>query len=117
MTRQHWLVDQLFSMTPGVAHTIVAPGYFADNYLLPMGMAVHLGVFPSLFGNSRNAPPSNEDIARVGVAALMDSFAARRQALSPHRDLSFSVRRTWPRQSDGPLGDRSRPCQRRSGCS
>jgi NAD(P)H dehydrogenase (quinone) len=72
LTRQHWLVDQLFSMTPGVAHTILAPGYFADNYLLPIGMAVHLGVFPSLFGNSRNAPPSNEDIARVGVAALMD---------------------------------------------
>jgi hypothetical protein len=72
MTRQHWLVDQLFSMTPGVAHTILAPGYFADNYLLPIGMAAHLGVFPSLFGDSRNAPPSNEDIARVGVAALMD---------------------------------------------
>jgi hypothetical protein len=35
-------------------------------------MAVHFGVFHSLFGNSRNAPPSNEDIARVGVAALID---------------------------------------------
>lgn len=72
MTRQHWLVDHVFSMTPGVAHTVLAPGYFADNYLMPIGMAAHLGVFPSLFGNSRNAPPSNEDIARVGVAALMD---------------------------------------------
>src|SRR6201998_1651424 len=30
MTRQHWLVDRLFSMTPGVAHTIVRPGIFAD---------------------------------------------------------------------------------------
>ena len=28
MTRQHWLVDRLFSMTPGVAHTILRPGYF-----------------------------------------------------------------------------------------
>ena len=30
MTRQHWLVDRLFSMTPSVAHTIVNPGFFAD---------------------------------------------------------------------------------------
>ncbi len=72
MTRQQWLVDRLFSMTPGVAHTIVAPGWFADNYLMPIGISAHLGMFPWLFGNSRNAPPSNEDIARVGVAALMD---------------------------------------------
>jgi uncharacterized protein YbjT (DUF2867 family) len=72
MTRQHWLVDRLFSMIPGVAHTIVSPGFFADAYLLTMGLAVHLGVFPWIFGDSRNAPPSNEDIARVSVAALMD---------------------------------------------
>jgi uncharacterized protein YbjT (DUF2867 family) len=50
-TRQTWLMDRLFSMTPGVAYTVVNPGWFAD---------------------SRNAPPSNEDIARVGVGALMD---------------------------------------------
>ena len=31
MTRQHWLVDRLFSMIPGVAHTIVNPGFFADD--------------------------------------------------------------------------------------
>ena len=71
-TRQQWLVDRMFAMTPGVAHTIVAPGWFADNYLLPIGMAAHLGMFPWLFGDSRNAPPSNEDIARVGVGALTD---------------------------------------------
>jgi NAD(P)H dehydrogenase (quinone) len=72
MTRQHWLVDRLFSMMPGVAHTIVNPGFFADVYFVTMGAAVHLGVFPWLFGDSRNAPPSNEDIARVAVAALKD---------------------------------------------
>src|SRR5262249_27972541 len=72
MTRQHWLVDHLFAMTPGVAHTLLRPGFFADAYLLPLGMAAHLGVFPWLFGGSRNAPPSNEDIARVGAGALMD---------------------------------------------
>jgi NAD(P)H dehydrogenase (quinone) len=35
-------------------------------------MAAHLGIFPWLYGKSRNAPPSSEDIARVGVSALMD---------------------------------------------
>ena len=72
MTRQSWLADRLFSMTPGVAHTILRPGFFADAYLAMMGLAAHLGVFPWIFGESRNAPPSNEDIARVAAAALMD---------------------------------------------
>ena len=72
MTRQHWLADRLFSMTPDTGHTIVNPGSFADDYLTMIGSAVHLGVFPWVFGNSRNAPPSNEDIARVAVAALID---------------------------------------------
>jgi hypothetical protein len=72
MTRQHWLVDRLFSMTPGVAHTIVNPGFFADSYLVTIGLAAHLGMFPWMYGKSRNAPPSNEDIARVAVAALTD---------------------------------------------
>ena len=72
MTRQHWLVDRLFSMTPSVAHTIVNPGFFADAYLVTIGLASHLGIFPWMYGKSRNAPPSNEDIARVAVAALID---------------------------------------------
>ena len=72
MTRQLWLVDRLFSMTPGVTHTIIRPGIFADAYLATIGSAVHLGIFPWMSGKSRNAPPSNEDIARVAVAALMD---------------------------------------------
>jgi len=33
-TRQNRLVDRLFSMTPGVAHTIVNPSFFADTYLV-----------------------------------------------------------------------------------
>jgi NAD(P)H dehydrogenase (quinone) len=86
MTRQLWLVDRLFSMTPGVAHTIVRPGFFADSYLVLTGFAAHLGVFPWIFGDSRNAPPSNEDIARVAVAALMD----------PARHAGKSYRPTGP---------------------
>ena len=72
MTRQHWLVDRLFSTIPGVAHTILRPGFFADDYLVTMGATTQLGILPWMFGDSRNAPPSNEDIARVAVAALMD---------------------------------------------
>ena len=86
MTRQHWLVDRLFSMTPGVAHTIVRPGFFADAYLILTGFAANLGVFPWIYGDSRNAPPSNEDIARVAVAALMD----------PARHAGKSYRPTGP---------------------
>ena len=85
-TRQSWLADRLFSMTPEVGHTIVNPGFFADGYLLTIGLATHLGVFPWIFGNSRNAPPSNEDIARVAVAALTD----------PRRHAGKSYRPTGP---------------------
>jgi NAD(P)H dehydrogenase (quinone) len=72
MTRQHWLVDRLFSMTPGVAHTIIRPGFFADAYLLTIGLSAQFGIFPWMYGKSRNAPPSNEDIARVAASALMN---------------------------------------------
>src|SRR5665213_772659 len=72
MTRQLWLVDRLFSMVPGVANTIINPGFFADAYLVMTGIAARLGVFPWIFCDSRNAPPSNEDIARVAVAALLN---------------------------------------------
>lgn len=86
MTRQLWLVDRLFSMMPGVTHTIVRPGIFADAYLATIGSAVHLGIFPWMSGKSRNAPPSNEDIARVAVAALVD----------PARHAGKSYRPTGP---------------------
>jgi uncharacterized protein YbjT (DUF2867 family) len=74
MTRQHWLVDRLFAMLPGLSHTVVNPGFFADEpYLSVIKYAAHLGLYPlAVEGSSRNAPPSVEDIARVSVAALVD---------------------------------------------
>lgn len=86
MTRQHWLTDQLFSLTLGVAHTVINPGFFADAYLATIGLAAHFGVFPWMFGNSRNAPPSNEDIGRVSAASLID----------PARHAGKSYRPTGP---------------------
>jgi uncharacterized protein YbjT (DUF2867 family) len=72
MTRQLWLVDRLFSMLPGIGHTVVRPGFFADAYLATIASAANLGIFPWIYGDSRNAPPSNEDIGRVAAAALMN---------------------------------------------
>jgi uncharacterized protein YbjT (DUF2867 family) len=73
LTRQHWLSDHLFAMLPDVALTIVNPGFFADSpYLSTIGLAAHLGVMPWMFGDSRTAPPSVDDISRVAAAALMN---------------------------------------------
>ncbi|MGH3542634.1 MAG: NmrA family NAD(P)-binding protein [Mycobacterium sp.] len=86
MTRQHWLIDKLFELLPDTAHVAVDPGFFADNYMNLMPMAAQLGVLPTPTGAGRNAPPSNEDIARVAVGALLD----------PHRHDGRAYRPTGP---------------------
>jgi NAD(P)H dehydrogenase (quinone) len=86
MTRHHWLTDKLFQLLPNTAHVAVDPGFFADNYLNLVPMAAQLGVLPVPAGGSRNAPPSNEDIARVAVGALLD----------PHRHDGRAYRPTGP---------------------
>jgi NAD(P)H dehydrogenase (quinone) len=86
MTRQAWLTDKLFGLLPDTAHVAVDPGYFADNYLQLVPMAAQLGVLPIPTGSGRNAPPSNEDIARVAVGALLD----------PHRHDGRAYRPTGP---------------------
>jgi uncharacterized protein YbjT (DUF2867 family) len=86
MTRQHWLIDKLFELLPDTAHVAVDPGFFADNYLNLLPIAAQLGVLPTPTGAGRNAPPSNEDIARVAVGALLD----------PHRHDGRAYRPTGP---------------------
>ena len=86
MTRQAWLTDKLFELLPNTAHVAVDPGFFADNYMNLMPQAAQLGVFPMPIGAGRNAPPSNEDIARVAVGALLD----------PHRHDGRAYRPTGP---------------------
>ena len=71
MTRQTWLIDRMFSMIPGVAHTIFNPGMFADNFLRTMDFSALLGIYPVLMGESQSAPISNEDMARCAAAILM----------------------------------------------
>jgi NAD(P)H dehydrogenase (quinone) len=86
MTRSHWLTDKLFEMMPNAAHVAVAPGFFADNYMNLVPTAAQMGVLPFPTGAGLNAPPSNEDIARVAVGALMD----------PHRHDAKTYRPTGP---------------------
>jgi NAD(P)H dehydrogenase (quinone) len=86
MTRHAWLTDKLFELLPDTAHVAVDPGYFADNYLQLVPLAAQLGVLPVPTGAGRNAPPSNEDIARVAVGALLD----------PHRHDGRAYRPTGP---------------------
>ena len=85
LTRQHWLADNLLSMIPGTMHVAIAPGYFADSYLMVdvLRFAAHLGVFPWPYGDSKNAPPASEDIARVAVAVLRDPHVHAGRAYRP----------------------------------
>jgi NAD(P)H dehydrogenase (quinone) len=71
MTRHAWLTNKLFEQLPDTAQPEVDPGYFADNYLQLVPLAAQLGVLPTPTGAGRNAPPSNEDVARVAVSVLL----------------------------------------------
>jgi uncharacterized protein YbjT (DUF2867 family) len=70
-TRGHWIADRLLAGLPGIGHTLVNPGFFADNYLRTLPYAALLGVLPWVYGERGNAPPSSEDMAHVVAHALM----------------------------------------------
>jgi len=91
-TRHAWLAERLFDLMPGTARITLNPGYFADSYLLTLHYASHLGVLPWPYGESWNAPPSNEDIARVAIAALQ----------APERHAGRAWRPTGPVLLSGP---------------
>ena len=93
MTRQTWLIDQLFSGLPGIAHTIINPGMFADNFLRVMDFAALLAIFPYMTGEGKAAPVSNEDMARVAAAVLMN----------PDQHAGKSYRPTGPELLSGPM--------------
>lgn len=74
-TREVYLSDKLIRMPHGMTVTSIDPGWFADNYLMVVATVAHLGLLTMPLGNGdtkKNAPPSNEDIARVAVGALID---------------------------------------------
>ena len=92
MTRQTWLVDQLFGLIPGIAHTVFNPGMFAHNFLRTIDFAALLGFHPILSGNGKAAPVSNEDMARAAAALLADG---------PARHAGKTYRPTGPKLLDG----------------
>lgn len=92
-TRIAHATDRLFeSLAPRIAYTALNPGFFADNYLRLIGFAAQLGVLPSLTGESRNAPPSNEDISRVAAAVLADPAAHAGRTYRPTGPEALSTR-------------------------
>ena len=92
MTRQTWLVDQMFAMLPGVAHTVLNPGMFAHNFLRVIDFAALLGIYPVLAKTGKSAPVSNEDIARVAAVLLIEG---------PERHAGKSYRPTGPELLEG----------------
>ena len=70
VTREHWIANQLYRWMPSVDVIHINPGIFAFLYLLGLPAIKHFGMLVAPFGNGKNAPPSNEDIARVAVGVL-----------------------------------------------
>ncbi len=85
--RETWLMDTILTGTPSFDSVIVNPGWFADNYFFVLEPIAQLGLMPMPLGQGLNAPPSNEDIARVVVGSLVDP--------APH--IGKSYRPTGPR--------------------
>jgi uncharacterized protein YbjT (DUF2867 family) len=69
-TREVWLADRLFALLPGTAVTTINPGFFADNEMQVLPFAAQFGMLSLPYGSGKNAPPSNEDIARVAAEIL-----------------------------------------------
>jgi uncharacterized protein YbjT (DUF2867 family) len=92
-TRQHWLVDRLFGMLPGIQLTIVNPGFFAEEpYFSIVRYAALLGIYPfPADGTSRDAPAAVNDIARVAVAALLDPAKHAGKTYRPTGPQSLSL--------------------------
>jgi uncharacterized protein YbjT (DUF2867 family) len=105
LTRETWLIDRMFARLPGVAHVILNPGMFADNFLRTIDMATLLGLFPVMTGDSRSAPVSTEDIAACAVALLGDpdphagrSYRPTGPALMTGRDMADAIGRAIGRR-------------------
>ena len=49
-TREVYIADRLARIPTGMTTTFVNPGWFADNYLMVLDMAAHLGLFTMPLG-------------------------------------------------------------------
>lgn len=91
LTRQTWLVDELFGRLPGIASVTFNPGMFAHNFLRVIDFATLLGIFPVLARVGSSAPVSDRDLAASAAALLADPL--------PHAGQRF--RPTGPELLDG----------------
>lgn len=86
-SREKWLSGKVFDWAPQLDVVTINPGFFADNYMAALEPMAHFGLMGMPLGKGLNAPPSNEDIARVVVGALTNP--------APH--IGKSYRPTGPR--------------------
>jgi NAD(P)H dehydrogenase (quinone) len=85
--REKWLSNKMFDWVPNLDVVTINPGFFADNYMAALEPMAHFGLMGLPLGKGLNAPPSNEDIARVIVGAITNP--------APH--IGKSYRPTGPR--------------------
>lgn len=69
-TRETWLADRLFALLADTKVTTLNPGFFADNDFASLAFAAQFGLLMLPYGEGKNAPPSNEDLARVAAEIL-----------------------------------------------
>ena len=69
-TRETWLADRLLALLPNTDVTTINVGFFADNEMGTLPFAAQFGLLMLPYGAGQNAPPSNEDIARVAAEIL-----------------------------------------------
>lgn len=86
-SREKWLSNRVFEWAPDLDVVTINPGFFADNYMTALEPMAHFGLMGLPLGKGLNAPPSNEDIARVITGALTNP--------APH--IGKSYRPTGPR--------------------
>jgi NAD(P)H dehydrogenase (quinone) len=81
--REKYLAGKIFEWIPNVGVITINPGWFADNYMAALEAISQFGLMALPLGNGSNAPPSNEDIAKVIVGALINPTAYIGKSLRP----------------------------------
>ncbi|GAC1356821.1 MAG: hypothetical protein NVSMB38_38650 [Ktedonobacteraceae bacterium] len=69
-TREVWLADRLLELLPETDITFINPGFFVDNEMQVLPFTAQFGLLMLPYGSGLNAPPSNEDMARVAAEIL-----------------------------------------------
>ena len=81
--REKYLAGKIFEWAGDVGVITINPGWFADNYMAALESISQFGLMALPLGEGLNAPPSNEDIARVIAGALIDPGPCVGKAFRP----------------------------------